>query len=237
MGRERAGRKWICTTARGRDSFVKNMLASVAQQGVAAEAAKQVSHQHRNAARGPAERGRYASASGDSCMKRTLIVPALILLYVGLAQAQQEPKFEISHLTKSGQQAYKKLLSAKLFRLGGVDYAGLTSAEELALRGLLKEKRAVEALKTLVHEASPEGGLYGLLGLRLKEMASFQRAVEQYKLKGEPPERASQFDIIRIPKGQIATQEGCLLINKDRDEVLAEIESGAYDSQLKKKEK
>ena len=187
------------------------------------------------AARGPAERGRYASASRDSCMKRTKIALLLILLCVGQAQARQEPRFEISHLSKSGQHAYQKLLSAKVFRLGGVDYAGAISAEELALRALLKEKRAVDAFKTIEDEASPEGGLYGLLGLRLKDMASFRQAVEQYKLKGEPPERASQFDIIRIPKGQIATEEGCLLINKDRDEVLAEIESGAYDKQLKKK--
>ena len=40
------------------ERVAKVMLASVAQQSVAAEAAKRVSHQQRNASRGPAERRR-----------------------------------------------------------------------------------------------------------------------------------------------------------------------------------
>jgi hypothetical protein len=165
--------------------------------------------------------------------EKIFILLPLVMVGICMAQAHQEVQFESSRLSKSGRQAYQKLLDARVFRLAGVDYGGAISGEVIALRALLKEKVAVQAFKSLVDKAEPEGGLYALLGLRLKDIATYQQAVEYYKPKPEPPERPSLFVQIRIPKGQVATQTGCVISMRNRKEVLSEIESGTYDKQLR----
>jgi hypothetical protein len=102
--------------------------------------------------------------------------------------AAPRSEFDVAKLSDDGRNAYQKLLNVRLFAIGGVGFGAQTSTGELALHVLLNEKEATAALKSLVHDATPEGSLYGLLGLRLSNLAVFKVEVENYQ---EPPERNS----------------------------------------------
>jgi hypothetical protein len=165
----------------------------------------------------------------------TLIAVVLTLSFC-VAHAAQNPKFEVERLSPKGRSAYQKLFSAEIFRVGGVGYSGETSEEELALYDLLDESDAVEALKSLVSNASYEGGLYGLLGLSITNVGKFNRAVEVYKSRGQPHERHIQsFAGLGVSKGQVATQSGCVIGADDWLKIVSNIQSGRYDGVLRKK--
>ena len=163
-----------------------------------------------------------------------LLLMPVAALSVALTQAGQQSRFDAKSLSESGRQAYQKLAEAKVFRLGGVGYAGETSDEERALRALLKESSVVEALESLVEAGSPEGGLYGLAGLRQIDKAAFRRAYGRYVVKEEPPERPSFLEEIRTPKGEVTTQTGCIVMAQGRKQIAAAIDSGRYDKLLRK---
>src|SRR5215213_4606168 len=131
---------------------------------------------------------------------RRILSPFLLMVMLSLSFAQdaQQSRFDVASLSSAGQQAYQKLFKAEVFRLGGVGFAGVTSEEEIALRTPLKETAAVEALTSLVNSGSPEGSLYGLLGLRQQDRAAYQQAIEQLKAKGEPTERSSLFGARKV---------------------------------------
>lgn len=128
--------------------------------------------------------------------------------------------------------AYDRLSSTCVFRIGGVGYADETSREELALYDLLEEKRAIEALKSLVTAGTYEGGLYGLLGLSLKNSGEFNRAVDIYKArKGVRPAQANPFECnLSNTEEYVGTQHGCILSAERRTEVVTKIQSGRYDT-------
>ena len=170
-------------------------------------------------------------------MKRILhsVVVATLAISLG-AQAQQKPEFDASRLSEAGRQAYRKLSGAIVFRLGAV-HAGQISAEERALITLLSEKEAVGALRSLVGNATPEGGLYGLLGLRAKDMESFRRQVELYKSQEGPPERALpplRREDITIPRGHVVTQNESGFEIRPKEQIIGRIEDGEYDGMLRK---
>src|SRR3954468_10690073 len=71
------------------------------------------------------------------------------------------------------------LQNAGSFALGGVGVAGTMSAGERALREVLKKPDAVAQLEALLSNASPAGKLYALLGLRIRNRAAYQRALEK----------------------------------------------------------
>src|SRR5438067_11648527 len=71
------------------------------------------------------------------------------------------------------------LQSAGSFALGGVGVAGTMSAGERALREVLKQPDAVARLEALLPNASPAGKLYALLGLRIRDRAAYERALEK----------------------------------------------------------
>ena len=149
-------------------------------------------------------------------------------------QVQQKPQFDASVLSEMGRKSYGKLLNADIFSIGKVGEGGNTSEEELALHRLLKEKQAVEALVTLADQATSEGALYALLGLRLKDTNLFRSAVEKYKSLPEPPERNGAIvKEIKIPKGYVQTQSGCKIGAEERLKVVAQIEAGVFDETFK----
>jgi len=122
-----------------------------------------------------------------------------------------------------------------VFSVGGVGYAGATFAEELALYDLLEEKDSVESLKSLVRDASFEGGLYGLLGLTITDVAEFNRAVEVYKARETPPPRKSKepFSGINVSGNEVVTQSGCIVSTEDRMKLVASIQAGRFDKMLR----
>lgn len=171
-------------------------------------------------------------------MKRFLALNAIaIALSVCVTYAAQKSDFNVDQLSPKGRAAYQKLFSADIFRVGGVGYSGETSKEELALYDLLAEKDAIEALKSLVSDGSYEGGLYGLLGLSITNVGEFNRAVEVYKSREQPPEREMSQPVAGLgpPKGKVTIQFGCIIEAEDWLKVVSNIQSGRYDRILRQK--
>jgi len=145
--------------------------------------------------------------------------------------AGQNPVFDDTRLSPKGRAAYQKLLFAEVFSVGGVGYGGATSKEENALHDLLNEEYSIEALKSLVRDASFEGGLYGLLGLGVTNVAEFNRAVEVYKSRKDPPRPKSHepFSWIDVSGNEVVTQFGCIISAEDRANLVASIQAGHFD--------
>ena len=163
-----------------------------------------------------------------------LIIVTLLSVVSGAAQSAV---FRPEQLSPKGRVAFNKLLSACVFRVGGVGYGAQTSKEELALYDLLEEREATGALKSLVATASYEGGLYGLLGLSIRNHTEFNIAVEIYKARKERPERPATgtFECDLADGDMVATQSGCLYGSESRDKVLTAIQSGRFDRLLNAK--
>lgn len=143
------------------------------------------------------------------------------------------PKFNVIELGQNGRKAYEKLLNAGLFAVGPVGLGAQTSEGELALHVLLAEKEATRALKSLINVASPEGSLYGLLGLRLADMGAFRLEAENFKNRPESPKRSWASGRFATPKGQVMTARGCIIFYKPFQEFVSAIQSGDYDKEFK----
>lgn len=90
------------------------------------------------------------------------------------------------------------------------------SAGERALREVLKGPDAVARLESALPTASPAGQLYALLGLRLRDRAAYQRALEKY----------------RANDAKVQTMRGCILQKESFRDLVKQIEHGDYDSFL-----
>jgi hypothetical protein len=168
----------------------------------------------------------------------TLIVVTVALL--NTAASPQNADFDRKQLSLKGRVAYDRLYSACVFRIGGVGYAGVTSQEELALYDLLEDEHAIEALKSLVTAGTYEGGLYGLLGLSLKNNGEFNRAVDIYKARNDerPSQEKGPFECsINDKKEYVSTQDGCILSVELRADVVTRIQSGRYDAWISRRYK
>ena len=110
------------------------------------------------------------------------------------------------------------LESAGSFALGGIGVAGTMSSGERALREVLKNQDAVAQLEALLPKASPAGKLYALLGLRIRDRAAYERALQKY----------SGTD------ATVETARGCMLSREPFRDLVKEIERGQYDSFLER---
>jgi hypothetical protein len=155
-----------------------------------------------------------------------LVLFISVIVLATQATAQQSSLDELM-LTEKGKAAYQTLLKVDLFAIGGIGYGGSTSEGEEALDVLLDEKKAVNAFRSLVTSATPEGGLYALFGLRALKCECFKEEVENYKSLPEPPERKTKFGII-VPARAVKRMSGCLGFSQQRLEVTEEIESGKW---------
>ena len=106
-----------------------------------------------------------------------------------------------------------------MFALGGIGVAGTMSAGERDLRDLLAKPEAVTRLETLLPTASPAGKLYALLGLRLRDRAAYERALEK----------------CRTIDAKVETARGCILQQESFRDLVKEIERGQYDTFLERK--
>jgi hypothetical protein len=110
------------------------------------------------------------------------------------------------------------LQNAGSFALGGIGVAGTMSAGERALREVLKQRDAAARLEALLPNASPAGKLYALLGLRIRDRAAYERALEK----------------CRSTDATVETARGCMLSREAFRELVKEIERGQYDSFLER---
>ena len=100
--------------------------------------------------------------------------------------------------------------------MGGVGAAGTMSAGERALRQILTGADAVSKLEALISSASPAGQLYALLGLRSRNRAAYERALEKLK----------------SVDAKVETARGCILQHESFRDLVKEIDRGGYDSYL-----
>ena len=149
----------------------------------------------------------------------------------------QTAEFNPDILSTKARIAYNKLATACVFRVGGVGYAGQTSKEELALYDLLEDAHALNALHSLVKTGSFEGGLYGLLGLSIRDHSKFNLAVEIYKARKERPEsqKTGLCEFFAVTGETVTTQSGCNIDVEQRDNIVTAIQSGRYDHKLNAK--
>ena len=158
----------------------------------------------------------------------------MVVLLSAVAGTSQSIEFKPGQLTPKGRAAFTMLSSTCVFRVGSVGYASETPQEELALYDLLEEDQAIAALKSLVATGSYEGGLYGLLGLSIRNHTEFNRAVEVYKARKERPECQASGVVqwIRGDEETVRTQRGCIFSGESRNEVVRSIQSGRFDKIL-----
>jgi hypothetical protein len=90
------------------------------------------------------------------------------------------------------------------------------SAGERALRETLKQPGAVARLEAVLPTASSAGKLYALLGLRVRDRAAYERALEKF----------------RTTDAKVETARGCILSQESFRDLVKEIERGQYDSFL-----
>ena len=162
-----------------------------------------------------------------------------VAVFGGQIGSAQTAEFNPEILSAKARIAYSKLAKACVFRVGGVGYGGQTSKEELALYDLLEDAHALDALRSLVKTGSYEGGLYGLLGLSIRDHREFNLAVEIYKARKERPERqeTGSFECwaLAVNGETVATQSGCIFDVERRDKIVTAIQSGHYDWRLNAK--
>ena len=110
------------------------------------------------------------------------------------------------------------LQSAGSFAMGGVGVAGTMSAGERALREVLRKPDAVARLEAMIPNASPAGKLYALLGLKIRDHAAYERALEK----------------CRALDAKVQTARGCILSQESFRDLVKEIERGGYDTFLER---
>jgi hypothetical protein len=108
------------------------------------------------------------------------------------------------------------LRKAGSFAIGGVGVAGTMSAGERALRDVLKKPDAVSRLERMIPNATPAGKLYALLGLRSRDRAAYETALES----------------CRSTDAKVETARGCMLSRESFRDLVKEIERGNYDASL-----
>jgi hypothetical protein len=145
----------------------------------------------------------------------------------------QENVFDDSVLSENGKQAYQTLLKMDTFAIGGIGYGGSTSKGEEALIILLKEKEAISALKELAEKALPEGGLYGIFGLKVLKCDCFNVEFEKFINKPELGERKI-WGGLKISSGNVHMMSGCLGFAEKRVEVAEKIKSNEFDSYIER---
>jgi len=85
--------------------------------------------------------------------------------------------------------------------------------------------------KQLLHKANPEGQLYALYGLYVKDRNLFEEEAEKLKTDDGPP--AGWEDFTSLEKGQIRFGRGCILSRKDRHLLVDQMRRGDFDEAFK----
>lgn len=141
-------------------------------------------------------------------MRVTLLLLLSGFAISGLAQTQDSILVGLDEKTRS---AFTQLLKSEKFGIGGTGPAGMTTGEEDAFDVVRKNRKARELFQNLVKNATPEGRLYGLLGLRSKNKSAYRSAFELLK-PFDPPRRLSSYGVLRL----VQTEKGLVAESEDR---------------------
>lgn len=139
-------------------------------------------------------------------INRKFVWLILSLIIFSLQVKAQQEKFDATVLSENGRKAYQTLLKIELFAIGGIEYSGETSDGEKAFDILIEEKEAESAFKNLAKNGTLEGGLYGLLGLKMLDCNCFQNELDEYKKE----------KISKDTKEKFSMMAGCELIEAEK---------------------
>jgi hypothetical protein len=84
-------------------------------------------------------------------------------------------------LNAAESKSYRVLKSARIFAIGGIHHEGAITEEETAFNALCKEPDAAQQFRRLLHEATLEGQMYALLGLRQLHAADYEAQLARYR--------------------------------------------------------
>ena len=174
-------------------------------------------------------------------LRRNIVLASILLgLAAPAVQGRQSLEFDLSRLSERGRDAYSRLQTATMFRMGTVGFAGETSSEEQALQNLLYETEAIGALKSLCRSARAAGSLYAFVGLRTRDIKTFEEEVRLYRARSEQKRersehleespRSSPWIVAELEAGPgtVLTQSGCLVMPQQIESILRRIEMGIY---------
>jgi hypothetical protein len=159
-------------------------------------------------------------------INQKIVLLVLGLLTFSLQVFSQEKPFDESILSESGKQAYRKLLKVEFFAMDGIGYGGKASEGKIALYKLLEEgkTKSVLAFKSLVKDANIEGGIYGLIGLKMWRCDCFHEELKNFKTV-----RTSENnrEILRYESG--CTEHLKLEKSKDKEEFIDLLVTQRFD--------
>jgi hypothetical protein len=110
----------------------------------------------------------------------------------------------------SATDPYAIVKKTDCFTVGGVGFAGIKSRQEVAFRQLLEEPQPLVRCQKLLGEATLEGKLYGLLGLRLLDEQAFRAALPRFTES----------------KAEVSTMRGCAMMHMPAARLAKEMEKG-----------
>jgi len=119
------------------------------------------------------------------------------------------------NLSEQGKSAYYTLSTVDAFNVGGFGLASATYKGEKALRVLLNERHSLNAFKSLLDYATPEGQMYGLMGLYIKDKSSFDDEVKLFRVRSSDVKK-------------VYVLEGCGASWEDSSKVIKRIMDGRY---------
>jgi hypothetical protein len=92
---------------------------------------------------------------------------------------------------------YQVVKSARIFAIGGIGYAGVITDEETAFNALCKAPDAPEQFRRLLREATIEGQMYALLGLRQVGALDYKAQADRYRRRTRKVNTGSGCEIGR----------------------------------------
>lgn len=156
---------------------------------------------------------------------------ALTLFFIHGSSMAQTQDYSSRIRNMETDRAYRQLLHANIFNLGGAGFASTMTPEEKGFRAILKSPRSIMLFQQLLQEGNPEGQLYALYGLYLEEPDAFAREAERLKNDDGPPARSE--GMMTVEKGKIRFAKGCIFSRQDRRLIIEQMAKGDFDSSFK----
>jgi hypothetical protein len=166
-------------------------------------------------------------------LRSTSCVSGLILTLVFVLSSSSAPAQALGFRMRNSDtdRAYRLLLHAGIFNLGGAGFGLTMTKEEGAFRVLLRSANSIALFEQLAREGNPEGQLYALYGLYLEEPDAFHSEVDRLKRDDGPPARWEGF--MFIEKGKIRSAKGCILFDGERSAILDQMARGSFNQAFK----
>lgn len=140
-----------------------------------------------------------------------LMVCVVTTSFTGCATVEQPVIMQTSDMGQRSEP-YEILKSAQIFAIGGIGYSGAISEEEKAFRSLLHQNNASEQCLALLSNATSEGQLFALLGLKLLDEGLFRQKAQPY-LESD---------------ATVTTMRGCIRNRESVAFIAGEIQEGSY---------